>query len=118
MSRHLLDIALAEFTTLREEILMKLKMFYQMYVIYFSALALFYGYVVNNKQYDFIMVVPLVSLALFYRLFYDQKMIKLIDSYIKNELIPNQLTGSIYASVRIRRVSPTADHNAMGKVLR
>lgn len=91
MSRHLLDIALAEFTTLREEILMKLKMFYQMYVIYFSALALFYGYVVNNKQYDFIMVVPLVSLALFYRLFYDQKMIKLIDSYIKNELIPNQL---------------------------
>ena len=91
MPRDLLDIVLAEYTTLRDEILMKLRMFYQMYVIYFSALALFYGYVVNNKQYDFIMVVPLVSLALFYRLFYDQKMIKLIGNYIENELIPNQL---------------------------
>ena len=97
MERFLLDIALAEFNSLRDEILAKMKMLYQIYLIYFAALGLFYGYILNSKIYDLLMIIPLMSLALFLRLLYDQEMMNLIDAYIQNELIPNQLLPLVTA---------------------
>lgn len=90
-----LNVVLTEFRALRDEIHLKLQMFYQIYVIYFGAVGLFYGYVVANKIFDFVLAVPIVSLALFFRLIYDQKLIHLIGKYIKLRISEEQIPAII-----------------------
>jgi hypothetical protein len=91
MSTERLNVVLTEFRVLRDEIHLKLQMFYQIYIIYFAAVGLFYGYVAANKIFDFILAVPIVSLALFFRLIYDQKLINVIDKYIKSRISEEQI---------------------------
>jgi hypothetical protein len=91
MSSERLDVVLAEFQSLRNEINIKLQAFYQIYTIYFAALGLFSGYIISKNKFDFLLAVPFVALALFYRIFYDQRMISLIDKYIKESLSEKQL---------------------------
>ena len=98
MSTEKLNVALAEYQALRSEINLKLQMFYQIYTIYFTALGFFYGYVVVNKILYFIVAVPFVALALFFRLLYDQRVIRLIGEYIKTSLSENQLPKIIAAA--------------------
>lgn len=96
MSTDRLSVALAEFQALRNEIDLKLRMFYQIYVIYFSALGLFYGYIfVNDKTVDLILAVPFAALALFYRLLYDQLMLHRIGNYIRSEISEKQIPAII-----------------------
>ncbi len=97
MSSERLTLALAEFQALRNEINLKLQMFYQIYAIYFTALGLFYGYVFVNKIIAFVLAVPLVTLALFLRLHYDQLMIERIAKYLTS-LSETQLPKIIAAS--------------------
>ena len=82
MSNDRLTAVLAEYQALRNEVNLKLHGFYHIYTIYFTALTLFYGYVVANKIVDFVLAVPVVALALFMRLFYDQLMIQRIGNYL------------------------------------
>lgn len=95
MSTERLKVVLAEFQTLRNEVLLKLQMVYQIYVIYFTALGLFYGYVVANKIFDFVLAVPIVSLALFLRLIYDQLVLRKIGNYIKSQISEQQIPSII-----------------------
>jgi hypothetical protein len=96
MSADRLSVALAEFQALRNETDLKLRMFYQIYVIYFSALGLFYGYIfVNDKTVDLILAIPIAALALFYRLLYDQLMIHRIGNYIRSEISEKQIPAII-----------------------
>ena len=95
MSTDRLSVALAEFQALRNEIDLKLRMFYQIYLIYFSALGLFYGYIVVNKIFDLVLAVPFAALALFYRLLYDQLMIRRIGNYIRSNISEKQIPAII-----------------------
>ena len=89
--RYLLDIALAEYATLNSQILTKTKMLYQLYFIYFGLLGVFYGFIFDKKIYELLMLVPWISLALFFRVYYDQQIMDLMSRYAKEELIPKQL---------------------------
>lgn len=92
MKKLLLDIALAEYTSLNDHILTKTKVLYQIYLIYFTALGVIYGYIlIHDKYYYLLMFVPWMSLALFFRLYYDQQIMYLMSRYIKDHLIPEQL---------------------------
>jgi hypothetical protein len=95
MSTEKLNVVLAEFQTLRNEVNLKLKMVYQIYVIYFTALGLFYSYTVANKIFDLVLAVPLVALALFFRLIYDQLVLRKIDDYIKSQISEQQIPSII-----------------------
>ena len=95
MSTERLNVVLAEFRALRNEIELKLKMVYQIYVIYFTALGFFYGYVVANQKNDLILAVPIVSLALFFRLIYDQLVLRKIGDYIKSQISEQQIPSII-----------------------
>jgi len=97
LQRFLLDIALAEYTSLNDQVLTKTKMLYQIYLIYFGALGVFYGYIFNNKIYGLLMLVPWMSLALFFRLYYDQQIMNLIERYVQEQLIPKQLLPLVTA---------------------
>jgi len=90
-----LNVVLAEFTALRNEIELKLKMVYQIYVIYFTALGFFYGYVVANQKNDLFLAVPIVSLALFFRLIYDQLVLRKIGDYIRSQISEKQIPSII-----------------------
>jgi len=89
--RYFLDIALAEYNSLNSQTLTKTKMLYQIYVIYFTALGVFYGFIFQKLQYDLLIFVPWMSLALFCRVYYDQQIMDLMGRYTKEELIPKQL---------------------------
>lgn len=91
MKKFLLDIALAEYNSLNNQILTKTKMLYQIYLIYLGALGVFYGYIFNKEKYDFLLLVPWMSLALFFRLYYDQQIMDLMSKYVQEELVPKQL---------------------------
>jgi hypothetical protein len=77
------------------EIDLKLSMVYQIYVIYFAALGFFYGYVVANQKNDSILAVPFVALTLFFRLIYDQLVIRKIGDYIKSQTSEQQIPSII-----------------------
>lgn len=80
-----LNVILAEYKALRNEITMKLQGVYQIYTLYFVALSLFYGFVFGRaiNFYDLVFAIPVVALALFLRLLYDQLIIRNIDNYEK-----------------------------------
>ncbi len=81
-----INVALAEFSALRDEINMKLRMAYEIYTIYFTGLGIFYGYIIGKTEGYLIIGVPIFSLALFFRLHYDQLMIRTIGDYINTHI--------------------------------
>ena len=91
MERYLLDIALAEYNSLNNQILTKTKILFQIYLIYFAVLGVFYGFIFDKGKYDLLIFVPWMSLALFFRVYYDQQIMDLMSRYAKEELIPKQL---------------------------
>lgn len=95
MATDRLNVVLTEFQVLRSEIDLKLKMVYQIYIIYFTALGFFYGYVVGNQKNDLILAVPFVALALFFRLIYDQLVMRKIGDYIKSHISEQQIPSII-----------------------
>lgn len=95
MSTERLNVVLTEFQVLRNEIDLKLRMVYQIYIIYFTALGFFYGYVLANQKNDLILAVPFVALALFFRLIYDQLVIRKIADYIKFQISEQQIPSII-----------------------
>jgi hypothetical protein len=95
MENDRLMVVLAEFGAMRNEINLKLQMRYQIYTIYFTALGLFYGYVVLQNKFTCIIVVPLFAAPLFLMVFYDKLMIGIIAKYIKEEISEKQIPAII-----------------------
>lgn len=81
-----LDVVLAEYKALRDELIDKSRLHVQIYVLYTSALAVFYGSIFTHKIYDIILILPILSLALLFRLIWDQLIITKISHYIKYEI--------------------------------
>ena len=81
-----LDVVLTEYKALRHETLDKLRLHLQIYSIYVSALLIFYGLIFIHKIYDLIMVIPIFSLALFFRILWEQTVIIKIGQYIRTEI--------------------------------
>lgn len=95
-----LDVVLAEYKALRDEITDKFRLYLQIYSMYASALLVFYGLIFVHKIYDLVMTIPIFSLALLYRILWEQTVINLIGRYIRTEIeekrIP-KLTGKMNA---------------------
>jgi len=93
-----LDVVLAEYKALRDEITDKFRLYLQIYSMYASALLIFYGLIFVHKIYDLIIVIPIFSLALLFRILWEQTVIRRIGDYIHTEMeekkIP-MLTGKI-----------------------
>lgn len=53
-----LTAVLKEYETLRNEIVDKSRLHVTVFAAYISFLGIFYGYVVANKAYDFIVIIP------------------------------------------------------------
>jgi len=81
-----LEAVLTEYKTLREELIDKSRLHVNIFVAYLSALVLFYGYVASNGFYDLMIVVPGISVAIIYRIIWDQLIISEISTYIKYEI--------------------------------
>ena len=81
-----LDVVLAEYKVLRDELVDLSRLHVQIYALYLSALAVFYGSMFTHKIYDIILIIPILSLALLFRLIWDQLIITKISHYIKYEI--------------------------------
>jgi len=87
-----IDIVLAEYKALRDEIILKLRAVYLIYSIYFSSVLLIYTYIISNRLYILFLILPLVTLALFPRLHYDQKMIRMLGHYIHKQIVDRKIS--------------------------
>jgi hypothetical protein len=81
-----LDVVLAEYKVLRDELIDLSRLHVQIYALYLSALAVFYGSMFTHKIYDIILIIPILSLTLLFRLIWDQLIITKISHYIKYEI--------------------------------
>jgi len=81
-----LNVVLTEYKALRDETLDKFRLHLQIYSIYASALLIFYGLIFIHKIYDLIMIIPIFSLALFFRILWEQTVIIKIGQYIRTEI--------------------------------
>lgn len=81
-----LETVLREHAALRQELIDKSKLHVQIYGVYLSALTLSYGWIFTNKIYDIMAAIPVISIALLYRIIWDQLIINEISLYIKHEI--------------------------------
>ena len=81
-----LDVVLAEYKALRAEITDKFRLYLQIYSIYASALLVFYGLVFVHRVYDLVIAIPIFSLALLFRILWEQTVINHIGRYIRIEI--------------------------------
>jgi hypothetical protein len=81
-----LDVVLAEYKALRDETNDKFRLHLQIYSIYTSSLLIFYGLIVAHETYDLILIIPIFSLALLFRILWEQIVIIKIGEYIHNEI--------------------------------
>ena len=80
------NVVLAEYKALRDEIRDKFRLYLEIYSIYASALLIFYGLIFVHKIYDVVMVLPIFSLALLFRILWEQAVIVKIERYIHTEI--------------------------------
>lgn len=90
-----LNVVLAEYKALRDEITDKFRLYLQIYSMYASALLVFYGLVFVHKVYDLVMAIPIFSLALLFRILWEQTVINLIGSYIRTEIEAKKIPALI-----------------------
>ena len=81
-----LNVVLTEYKALRDEIIDNFRLHLQIYSIYTSALLIFYGLIFIHKIYDLILVIPIFSLSLFFRILWEQIIIRKIEKYIRYEI--------------------------------
>jgi len=86
-----LEVVLAEYRTLRDEILRKFDLHLQIYSVYTSGLLVFYGLMFVHKVYDVITVVPFFALCFVLRILWEQSLIRKISEYILLEIERNKI---------------------------
>lgn len=92
------QVVIAEFNSLREELIQKHVNLINLHSIYLTLLGVSYGVIASKTYYDAIYIFPVVSLALFCRYLQDSAIISAISAYIHDEIegrkIP-QLLGQV-----------------------
>lgn len=92
------QIVIAEFNSLRQELIQKHINLITLHSIYLTLLGVSYGVIASKDYYDAIYILPVVSLALFCRYLQDSAIISAISAYIHDEIegrkIP-QLLGHV-----------------------
>ena len=91
------DVILREYSTLRDEAHRRLAFYFNVYQLYVVVLAAALGFIIERHAYDVLLVLPVVSMPLLYRLLWDQRMVRLIDEYIEGVLSPrlNSIIGHV-----------------------
>ncbi len=100
-----MDVVLAEYNALREELIDKTRLHIRIYTIYMAALAFFYTSIFVHKIYDIIVIVPIISITLLFRLIWEQLIITKISYYIKFEIEEQKipiLIGKLYMDKEAR----------------
>ena len=90
-----LQAVLCEYQTIKNEMLQKFRHQLQMYSILITAIAIMGGYILTSKNYDLLLVIPVVSSALAFRYIWEQNIIVTLGNYlriIEDEILP-QIIG-------------------------
>lgn len=83
-----LNIILHEHTTIREEVNKRLGFYFHLFEIYVLLIAGVFGFLLQTGNYDYLLLLPVLSLALFYRLMWDQQMAWLLGDYVIQVIEP------------------------------
>lgn len=86
VSGNSIDIILYEYAMLREEAHARLGFYFHIFQVYMILVAGVITYVLQTATFDIILVFPIVSYPMLNRLLWDQKMVIMIDSYIRDVL--------------------------------
>ncbi len=76
------DVVLAEYKALRDAVLNNFRLQLQVYAVYASGLLVFYGLIFRHGVYDLIMTIPIFSLALLFRILWQEIIIRWVSEYI------------------------------------
>jgi hypothetical protein len=82
------DCVIKQFEMLRLEAHQRLSYFIQIYQIYAVGLTAVYGYIIANKHWDILLFFPFMSVSLYMRVLWDQKVLFYISDYSKFYLAP------------------------------
>jgi hypothetical protein len=82
------DILLKQFEMLRHEAHQRLGFYIQIYQIYAIGLTAVYGYIVAARHWDILLLFPVISLSLYLRLVWDQKVLFFISDYLNSNIAP------------------------------
>ena len=80
--RDKLDVVLAEYKALRDELIDKTRLQVQIYALYITALVIFYSSIFTHKIYDVVVILPILSCALLFRVIWEQLIITDLSHYI------------------------------------
>lgn len=86
-----LQAILNEYQTLKNEMLQKFRHQLQIYSILITAIAILVGYILTSKNYDLLLVIPVVSSAFAFRYIWEQNIIVTLGGYlriIEAEILP------------------------------
>jgi hypothetical protein len=78
-----LQAVLIEYTTLKNEILLKFRDQIQMYALLLAAMGGITGYILTSNSQDMILILPLISNSLAFRYFWEQSNVIEIGNYLK-----------------------------------
>jgi hypothetical protein len=85
--------ALAEYKALRNEILKRLEWYIQIYSFYVGGYFIFLAAVVYSSHVDWIQLVPVFALSVYWRLLWDQQFLVALSTYIAAMLREAGLSG-------------------------
>ena len=91
-----LDTVLVEYQSLRAELLQRFNHHIQIYSIIVTAMTFMFGWIIAQKEYDVLLIVPIFTSALGLRYIWDQNLIVMIGSYIQElekDVIPKLLSA-------------------------
>jgi hypothetical protein len=90
-----LRIVLEELKYLRAELLQKFSHHIQLFAIVPTVLAFASGYIITQKCYDLLYIIPIFTLPITFRYLWEQQVIVIITKYIRDELIEKRLTDIV-----------------------
>jgi hypothetical protein len=81
-----LRAVLAQYEALRGELLQKFRHHLQLYSVTVAALSVIIAYVLAQKAYDVLLVIPMLSSAFAFRYIWEQNVIVLLCTYVREEI--------------------------------
>jgi hypothetical protein len=102
-----INVILKEYEVLRNEAHLRIGFFIQIFYVYALAWGAVYGFIFANKHYDLFLLFPWLTLGMYMRILWDQKMASFIDDYVRNylEAKVSALIGSPPATVAHQDIS-------------
>ena len=82
---------LSEYQALRNNILQKFHHHLQIYSLIITVFAVMFSYIFTEKNYDLLLLIPVISSAFAFRYIWEQNIIEIIGNYLKimeDEILP------------------------------